>query len=1485
MPHSEIPRYLSRGVDYLGDLGAKLRDLQGVEALVNELVQNADDANATKVIFDVGDEALYVKNNRPFSACADVFSDNCSWTDTKGHRCDFHRFRLVASGDKRLQDNTTGAFGVGFTAVYQITDQPELISNGQHWIIHEENPESQRIVLCTDCALCRGHKPDETQFIFWWAFDGSTPLRRRLRLPPVGKHQLQEFNRILVETLPVAMLFLRHITHVDIFASGNLIIAYERVVEDNDVIIAGNKETDMWHVFHGAFSKTAEIIKNRYPGQIEDKRSARVTVALQVGYSSEGRYCAGLPTMQTSRILGHVNAEFFTKTDRKSIILDGGYQTEWNNAAIRSAAETLSEDLPRLLNLLEPEGLWDLLSSFHHIALESPQAPEASYWESIAPRLQAAPTVLTSRDEIVLPSQAKYITIATPAFWELADSLGMPIVHQKLRRFQNVLTLTDVGVKQFSLSDLAGLFTAAGLTGTHSPETLPEVLHGQGLDVAWQFISGLVPTDRSEKGRILMRQCSIVPCSDGLYHSPTASFHADPDTMCLFNGVDPLIPFAQVDNDDLLNKLGGKLWDVPAAITRMENLLHDHQLALSDEKAEQVLSWFFKRSQELATPELKRRLSALPLFPSNLKICPLVDLLLPDATFTDEMGIASLVDIRKLTVPRDFLQDLGAKEINVVTFVTTSLLPSYRNGTLSPEQKQHAIAFLARHLGTLQDSIDDPDVFAEISLAECTEGHFHRPQELHFSDLAVALLGTHSHYVKIPIHEKKGVIDLYKWLGVHERPSSALMVQLVRETSSSPPTDLAIKFVYDVIEELSNRFKTDDTKARSDPNLALLRNMAWLPCESDMGRWWNPHDLFLTYQKYLFASQGAFLAMPKQNQHGPFLEYLGLNPSPPVRLVVNHLIYCIDHGESVNEQIYLFLTNNAGDPTVGQLLGKPWLRLDNGHFVSSQKVFWSHHPFGNYRWQLDPRLNKYRALFDRLKVKETPDYSDTLSVLGEISAQFTPYNKPLTDEAFTVVMQCWEMLEKALEDESLPDQALQDLGNKKVVPNRDHVLYFPTGLIFEDRASIPQNLTQQLGQHLIPCPAIGLRAMHRAGVRWLSKAMQSQVISTEQNTKDFMVASRILTRRNHFLRILASADVTQPEHNLNELKVFRVSRLSVEYQVPLERITLSATNYVPAYISIVDMTLYYVPTDDTVPWSAVAREMSWFLASKFRAATIASGFKDVLVAQSDSEASTILDDLGYPRVDVLLDSGPKDASNIVSFESPVETNGGCGSLKPEDSMPRHQDPQVDSEPRVASYEGKTRSTAPSINEEENPEATEDRVPRPLPSPHSQALPPIQADHQAMRRTYVRHQQTDTTSKDPLEEHYDSRNEVAERAVSVAAEYEISHGRTPDIKPHNHRGYDIESLDIAGQIRYIEVKGTKDQWGRAGVEVTAAEFGTAQEKKEAYWLYVVEFALSPQYQLYTIQNPARVDRFVYDNGWSALTEHTLSHPPVKPHDSK
>src|SRR5205823_3467410 len=108
-----------------------------------------------------------------------------------------------ASGDKRNRPGTTGAFGVGFTAVYQLTDRPELLSNGEHWIIDETAPEERRIERAVLAATHVG-----TTFRLPWATDPST-FRSEVRQEVVTADYIASFLDALFDVVPRAMPFLK----------------------------------------------------------------------------------------------------------------------------------------------------------------------------------------------------------------------------------------------------------------------------------------------------------------------------------------------------------------------------------------------------------------------------------------------------------------------------------------------------------------------------------------------------------------------------------------------------------------------------------------------------------------------------------------------------------------------------------------------------------------------------------------------------------------------------------------------------------------------------------------------------------------------------------------------------------------------------------------------------------------------------------------------------------------------------------------------------------------------------------------------------------------------------------------------------------------------------------------------------------------------------------------------------------------------------
>ena len=123
--HVEEIEYTS---NLLGNIRAHLQGLQGYDTMALEIIQNADDAQAEKIIFDVQDKGLVVWNSGEFSYCGNLRSKPCDFVQEKGHSCDFHRITDFGSGGKLSDPDNIGRFGIGFSSAYQVTDYPEISS-------------------------------------------------------------------------------------------------------------------------------------------------------------------------------------------------------------------------------------------------------------------------------------------------------------------------------------------------------------------------------------------------------------------------------------------------------------------------------------------------------------------------------------------------------------------------------------------------------------------------------------------------------------------------------------------------------------------------------------------------------------------------------------------------------------------------------------------------------------------------------------------------------------------------------------------------------------------------------------------------------------------------------------------------------------------------------------------------------------------------------------------------------------------------------------------------------------------------------------------------------------------------------------------------------------------------------------------------------------------------------------------------------------
>lgn len=93
-------------------------------------------------------------------------------------------------------------------------------------------------------------------------------------------------------------------------------------------------------------------------------------------------------------------------------------------------------------------------------------------------------------------------------------------------------------------------------------------------------------------------------------------------------------------------------------------------------------------------------------------------------------------------------------------------------------------------------------------------------------------------------------------------------------------------------------------------------------------------------------------------------------------------------------------------------------------------------------------------------------------------------------------------------------------------------------------------------------------------------------------------------------------------------------------------------------------------------------------------------------------------------------------------------------------------------------------------------------------------------------------------------------------------------------PPNNPGFDLFELNAQNvPMRWVEVKSMKDAFDNRPVTLTSTQFEFAQEKQNAYWLYVVENAGNPDLaRIIRIRNPAgKARNFTFDKGWREAAE--------------
>jgi hypothetical protein len=1489
-------RYLARRRNHLGSIKKDLGDLQGWRSLIAELIQNADDArDASEMSFTIDEGALQVWNDGTFSRCDELEAEQCPYMVAGQPACDFHSFSDVAGGAKEDRDDATGAFGIGFTAVYQVTDRPVLTSSGLRWTIDETKPEETRIYSeeVTDS--------EGTVFVLPWARQLSY-MRQQLEQPVITPESIRELTDELFRFVPDAMLFLRRLTRIVVRTESRAVtFTRDRTLKTID-IRSSEGESRRWHVLDGSLGSVGEDLRRTHPNELPRRRSASISVAVNLSDdSSSGRFYATLPTDESTWLPISVQGSFFPKPDRKRIRFDTAPRDEWNRAIVDGAAALVAQSLEELRDTAGDEALVRLLSSALELqeraGVGEVDGSFAAWWDRLSSTVPTA--------EVVPSLAGTYRSPRVALLWgghsveadagPLLAGLGLDLVASGVRpawfAFQKSL-----GIRQLGLDHVVAALTRLEFVSGDWASRCDT----RSLAHLWRLLDHLLSTHGRSTGqsREALQRLRIFPLRNGTFTDALTARDALPGTESLLVAAGIEAPL--VDN---------RLRDCPSLMELVlevspEDMVAWVEAAVDNESIPagfdvgRFLDWFSNR-EEAVLAAVPDRLRGLAIFPTGSGFRPLGSLALPVAGFRDPLNLADVLHLEgRPAKTRAFLQGLGAPELTLTHYCNEFVVRAVKSG-IDDARRRALLNFLATELSRLHDDVEIHNALADLPLVFCADGTSRRGAEVYFAGVDPLLVGP-DHPIAAP-PASPGVRRLYEWLGVSSKPRSTDVVGHCRSLRSAPSNlrETATAVLLHLAAQDEETWERDFTS---------LQHLPWLPVQGDPTRAARPSAVHTIFQQSLFRSQAAFLSIGQRAQAScvRVLRWLGVETEPTVGQVLAHLLHCRDEGTPVKSDTWDFLARHVNDPVLERLVNEPCILLDNGSYVLGNHCFWSENPFGRLRHHLGERFRPWSELFERLGVRDRPGAPDAVDVLQTIAVAHGGADEPLLTADAEVVESCWVFLDRLVRDGAIGPRDLAELASTECVLAADGSLQRPSNVLFRDSSAISAQFDDVARRFLIARPENQAQALEAAGVRHLRDALTTSIVERTDTDGSSHLEDRFEERRLLVLRVLATVDddaFTKVTQFADGIDIVPLLQLTV-----VERIEVAGRRFEShpldraALFKAEEREMLVVEGQaGRRRWDEIATEMAFALGvDAGDVPNIAMCMKLVLEESSPESVVRALDAMRFPPLDdaIHVDLADEVMDTFEEKDPDEETLEHDLSDEPvtleedPDDVPEEPTPAESTShgsedeagtagqheagigPDAAERGESDGGEEPRTEHEERETANRatDRGCRTAKSGQNRRERESQKRREREQlRSYLQPEGETGSNRERDGLSDEQRRKVDAAAVETVMAYEEHVGRSPQGMPHENEGFDILSTAADGSVRYIEVKGTSPHWDKQGVALSSRQFLEARNRSDEFWLYVVEVG-KPGADPIRIQNPAgRIKQYFFDSGWRIADE--------------
>ncbi|MEE4540336.1 MAG: DUF3883 domain-containing protein [Erythrobacter sp.] len=1292
-----------------------------------ELIQNADDAGASHLSFDIRDKSLVVRNSAEFTNCG-KYGENCDWEMNGGpsgrHKaCNVHAISTMGARSKFESADQIGRFGIGFVSVFQITDTPIIRSGNCELILNPNAPQIEPKIVS---------RRKDTEFELPWAM-GETAVRAAIDASPVQPEIADIVLAEILETIDSSMLFLRNLKVVEVFRSGKLAerLVIERRAKYIKLRFIVSTNTQRWFLLR---TSAQPIIRERnlledFPQLQKHKRSSEVTLAVAIGEEPvDGLLFAYLPTQQRSRLPLHLNGDFYPESSRKDIVLRGrGQEREWNEALIGAAAELIGSAFEELKEQLGAVGLWRLGKSCFD---QRNDEIFGCYWKAFSNAAQRSDCVLSGTGEWLQPKKAHFGE-GTPDHDEFVvlSELGLPLISEKIRPFWKTLEAAgvcrltpDIFVKSIALRAPA---RAEGLR--------------PHLAKIWQLVANIVQNrgdrhytsnfERLQSACFLLDMNGDPVAPDDVWRLPEcveSKILRDflPDLPIVSAGA---IAFAGIK--DLVKEYTIERFaaDISMEVNTVELA---RELIGADGEAASTLYELLLRFPPPSDPsDVAQSLKSVPMLRTRTGYVEPERAQLPGG-FDDPTGYLELVDLKHFPLGMEGFarQTLKVSVLTFAEYLDRHLPSIVEEHGLEPQSFRAIAAQIVQHRHELAS---DKVLYrlSDLGFIPTRADSLVRPRDCYrWSAEAERVLGP----------DPENWLD-EDWLpqgrvGMQfrdileadlEMPSQPTLAHMLRRINEVANVDIVTSETVRALDIVVDRICEHLPKASEDErrSIAILKDIAFLPAlhrgERDESRLYWPHEVYRATRASGFDSQVPVIDLnalrrPRRTSTD-FMNLIKMPQVPPVGLVVAHLRHCVEAGAKANAVTYDLLNEAVAEEReleeIEELVDEPFI-FDpvTERYLKATEVFWSAPYMGRYWKSASQDMHRQVKLYEFLGVRSSPGPEDYARLMVEISGdpEPDPNYRELHERCVVEVCRAMET------EEDGAAEALEILTDQKSLIDRGGNGVFPTDVLWIDRPYLVEPFGTDLDDRLVDPPQIDRASLShfykRIGVEPLSRlaaqklAQQPDYVIDRQATAQIGDRSDLLlwlapneAARSALTLVLADLSVAltddlkvQVEFNVGIAPVISLPAKAQAYLEPgtlyVRGGVMSQGAWTAAFRQIFLSIEHHCPKTDIKPLATTAvLVMISGSRDEAEANLVAAEFAPPSVSGWEAGKATALGDL-EPTIEteVLPEETANEVDDLAQPDDRVDNSAGA---QPQDQVEVEQAAPHPPEPRASSEGG------------------------------------------------------------------------------------------------------------------------------------------------------------------------------------------------------